>query len=154
MGYDTNFSGGFDIIPELTTNQTNEINEFCEDRHGSNSDHEGFPGFWCDWKVTHCGSSLQHKGGEKFYNYVEWLDYLITHYFRPWGVTLTGTVSWQGEGGSDQGEITVLDGNLIRVCEATVTMEEATDKYKIENKPYKLDFPRRREGGSRCGGFG
>jgi hypothetical protein len=52
-----------------------------------NSPPLGQPGLWCQWVVNDY-NYLEWDGGEKFYNYTEWLDYLIEHFFEPWGYTL------------------------------------------------------------------
>ena len=48
-------------------------------------------GIWCNWEVKTRGdkSFLAWNGGEKFYNYVEWLDYLLNNFFIPWNYTLS-----------------------------------------------------------------
>jgi len=61
-------------------------------------------------------------GGEKFYNYVEWLKYLINHFFEKWGVKLNGEVYWKGEDGEDMGKIVVKD-NWVIVKYARVTYD-------------------------------
>ena len=50
---------------------------------------------------------MEWDGGEKFYNYVEWLEYLIKNFFEPWGYSLNGSVNWQGEEDEDNGTIVV-----------------------------------------------
>lgn len=69
------------------------------------------PGLWCHW-ISEDGSSLEWDGGEKFYNYVEWLQYLINHFFAACGVKLNGKVKWQGEDRRDRGTITVIDNEI------------------------------------------
>ena len=81
------------------------------------------PGLWCQWVIetpTNDEQVLCWDGGEKFYSYVEWLKYLITHFFSKWGVLLNGEISWSGEESSDLGkivvtnnEVKVLDGKII-----------------------------------------
>lgn len=41
-----------------------------------------------------------------------WLQYLVDHFLRPWGLSLSGEVSWQGEDSSDIGKI-VVENNVI-----------------------------------------
>jgi hypothetical protein len=57
-------------------------------------------------------------GCEKFFMYVEWLEYLIEHFLRPWGYVLSGEVAWFGEDFDDCGDIMVRD-NTIRVVTVT-----------------------------------
>jgi hypothetical protein len=79
------------------------------------------PGLWCQWIIKQerfpqrmsiggqetivTNNYLQWDGGEKFYDYVEWLDYLIARVFDPYEIKLMGDISWEGEDTDDVGEI-------------------------------------------------
>jgi hypothetical protein len=39
------------------------------------------PSLWCQWRVNDQGDRLEHTGGEKFDEYVEWLEYLVERFF-------------------------------------------------------------------------
>lgn len=67
------------------------------------------PGLWCQWVPSEDGMGIEWDGVEKFYNYTEWLIYLIEHFLKPWGYVLNGQVTWQGEDLSDRGTIVVVD---------------------------------------------
>jgi len=67
------------------------------------------PGLWCQWVPNEAGTAIIWNGGEKFYHYVEWLEYLISHFLKPWGYRLDGEVRWRGERFFDQGVIRVVD---------------------------------------------
>jgi hypothetical protein len=67
------------------------------------------PGLWCQWVINEEGTELEWDGGEKFYAYIEWLDYYIDHFFSKWGVLLNGEITWEGEDSSDLGIIIVKD---------------------------------------------
>ena len=71
------------------------------------------PGLWCDWVLTEDGTYLQWNGGEKFYNYVEWLEYLINNFFVKWGIELNGEVYWYGEDKDDLGKIEVENNKVV-----------------------------------------
>lgn len=71
------------------------------------------PGLWCKWAPSEDGTYLEWDGAEKFYDYVEWLKYLIRHFFVPWGYTLNGKVHWRGEEFSDNGRI-IVENNAVR----------------------------------------
>ena len=77
------------------------------------------PGLWCGWMVSLIDGEQRFEwdGGEKFYNYVEWMSYLIKHFFKPWGVKLTGEIEWVGEDSEDRGKI-VVENNDIAVYHA------------------------------------
>ena len=68
----------------------------------------GQPGLWCQWMINDNGE-LEWDGGEKFYEYEEWLDYLIENFFEPLGYVLNGDIEWQGEESDDFGVIHVVD---------------------------------------------
>jgi hypothetical protein len=73
------------------------------------------PGLWCGWTVyadDETNQTFEHDGGEKFYNYVEWLQYMIKFFFIPWGVMLNGEIDWRGEDWEDNGVITVVNNNF------------------------------------------
>jgi len=67
------------------------------------------PGLWCQWIPTEDGKYIEWDGGEKFYDYVEWLSYIIDHFLLPWGYNLNGRVEWTGEDSEDVGAINVED---------------------------------------------
>jgi hypothetical protein len=102
MGYSTYFNGQINIEPPLNDDQQEELNKLQINRHEG----EGLPGIWCDWEVTD-GSVLKHAGNEKFYNYTDWLKYLIDNYFNKYNVKLNGKLFWQGESIGDVGIISV-----------------------------------------------
>ena len=74
------------------------------------------PGLWCQWRPTEDGMGIEWDGGEKFYNYVEWLQYIITNFLAPKGYILNGRVDWRGEDFSDIGQI-IVRNNVIEVCQ-------------------------------------
>ena len=76
------------------------------------------PGLWCQWRLDD-ETTLSWDGSEKFYNYIEWLQYLIAHFFEPWGIKLNGECFWQGEDNSDMGKIEITD-NVINIYETEV----------------------------------
>jgi len=82
----------------------------------------GQPGLWCQWTVNEDGTRLEWDGGEKFYSYTEWLQYLINHFFSKWGVILNGEVEWQGEDATDVGKI-VVTNNEVKVLKGRVVYE-------------------------------
>lgn len=72
------------------------------------------PGLWCSWTVNDDGTFLEWDGKEKFYDYVEWLRYLIVHFMQRWGYTLNGEIDYRGEDFYDVGTIVVED-NIVTV---------------------------------------
>ena len=114
MGYTTSFQGKFEISPPLSDEQQNSLINFAEERHGGNiKEFDGFPGMYCQWIPTTV-STLAWDEGEKFYNYIEWLQHLVKNFFKPWGKSLNGIVTWGGEDGFDVGRIEIVN-NLITI---------------------------------------
>ncbi len=75
------------------------------------------PGLWCHWVPTENGNGLGWNGTEKFYYYVEWLEYIIKNFLAPKGYMLSGTVEFQGEDVVDHGWIVVKD-NVVSLVRA------------------------------------
>lgn len=95
---------------------------------------KGQPGLWCQWVPTEDGKFIEWDQGEKFYDYVEWMAYLIEQFLEPWGYRLSGEVEWQGEEGADQGKIE-LDNNRLTIRSATLTWNEPELHYNPRNWP-------------------
>jgi len=126
MGYTTDFSGEFEITPPLTAAHVAELAAFADERHedGDFDPVTGaaitYPELYCQWVPGADGATLEWDGGEKFYAYVEWLEYLIEHFLAPWGHRVNGEVKWFGEDRDDIGAITVVD-NVVTTKVATIT---------------------------------
>lgn len=88
----------------------------------SNSPPAGQPGLWCQWVPSGDGSQIEWDGNEKFYNYVEWLRYIITNFIEPWGYVLNGEVEWEGEDSGDIGKI-VVKNNVVSIKRGRVVYE-------------------------------
>jgi hypothetical protein len=73
----------------------------------------GQPGLWCLWVPTPDGAGIEWNQVEKFYNYDQWLQYLIDQFLQPWGYTVSGSVRWSGEREEDVGILEVT-GNVVR----------------------------------------
>ena len=71
---------------------------------------KGCPGLYCQWVIK--DNQLVWKGDEKFYDYEEWLEYLIWNFFEPEGYFLNGDIRWQGENIEDSGIIHVMN-NIV-----------------------------------------
>lgn len=88
-----------------------------------NNEPYGQPGLWCQWVPTRDDRGIEWNGTEKFYNYVEWLQYLITHFLGPWGYVVNGRVSWRGEDHSDVG-VLVVKNNVVTANPVTFKDED------------------------------
>lgn len=101
--------------------------EFCVDNDGDsffnwdninlrgidyNNPPSSQPSLWCDWCVNE--RELFWNGTEKFYEYVDWLEYMIKNFFEPWGYKLNGAVDFYGEDSHDFGTIFIND-NVVKI---------------------------------------
>ena len=77
------------------------------------------PGLWCQWNVID-NQFIEWDGSEKFYNYIEWIEYIVKNFLSKWDVKLNGEVEWQGEDKEDVGKIVIQD-NEIKVYEGEIT---------------------------------
>lgn len=84
------------------------------------------PGLWCGWLIGDDRQTIRWDGIEKFYNYAEWLEYLIDRILEPRGYVVDGELRWQGENPTDTGTITVRKNNVIAVDDMA-RWEQATD---------------------------
>jgi len=105
----------------------NGVGDFGQDEDASvknsNNPPAGQPGLWCQWVPSDDGTSIVWDQGEKFYNYVEWIEYLVERFLKPWGYVLNGEVEWQGEERDDRGMI-AIENNVVKVKVAKVIYEE------------------------------
>lgn len=88
-----------------------------------NTPPETQPGLWLQWIICDDREHLEWDGNEKFYNYVEWLEYLIEKIFEPRDYKLNGEIEWIGEDPDDRGMIRVVD-NKVTVYEAKISFVE------------------------------
>lgn len=112
--------------PPGQISSNSDVNRYDDDRYEKNYKRiingECQPSLWLQWEITN-ENTLEWDGGEKFYSYVEWLEYLIKHFFEPWGVKLNGEIEWCGEDVSDKGLIKVND-NIVKIGKPTYTFDE------------------------------
>ncbi len=127
MGYTTEFVGQFSFDKPLQAGQVEALTEFAEADHRKGVN--GEPGNYCQWIPTSDGSGLVWDQNEKFYDYIEWLEFLIERFVKPWGYVLNGAVDWQGEVSEDQGVLHVKDNRVLAVKNVIVKPDPA---WKIE----------------------
>jgi hypothetical protein len=107
MGYTTKFAGEFKLEPTLDHGQWLELSDQSEGNKA------GAPDSYCQWVPNRKGTALEWDGGEKFYYYVEWLSWLIEKRLKPWGIAISGKVTWQGEETGDVGTIEIVGGKVV-----------------------------------------
>ena len=108
---------------QLPYNTNEDFNKRWDAKRKHIEEEKCQPGLWCQWIVVdweqYDEMILEWNGGEKFYEYIPWLKYLIKHFFEPWGVKLNGEVHWVGEDSNDRGKIVVTD-NVVKVYQGTI----------------------------------
>ena len=117
MGYQTEFRGRFELNKALDQETTDFLVNFSETRHENDGlapsiAKPSWKAIWCQWVPTEDGKGIEWDGGEKFYNYVEWIKYLISDVLAPKGYVLNGAVDWRGEEWGDTGTISITDNNV------------------------------------------
>ena len=113
MGYQTEFMGKVELVPGLSPEQVNTLREFSEKRHEDLEQRQrSYPGYWCDWVPDALGTAIVWNGGEKFYNYVDWMKVIISEFLKPWGIKASGTIRWRGDNFDDIGEIVVCNSSV------------------------------------------
>lgn len=93
--------------------------DHTEERHpsvlGPNTPPAMQPGLWCQWVPTHDGRFFIWNGTEKFYHYIEWLQYLIDAFFKRWHYTIHGGVLWQAKDNEEDRGTMVVSHNIISI---------------------------------------
>lgn len=78
------------------------------------------PGLWNNWIVDPNEDGqldvIGWNGAEKFYDYVEWMKYIIDNFLKPWGYVANGEIEWRGEEWDDTGVI-IIENNEVRTNE-------------------------------------
>lgn len=147
MGYTTDFDGAIKIDPPLNQAEIDFLVKFNETRRMDRTegpyfvDGPGFmgqdntsgvinhnrppacqPGLWCQWRPTDDGQFIEWDGGEKFYDSLEWMRYIIDHFLKPGALapldflqknhTLNGEILAQGEDIRDRWTLVVTDNKV------------------------------------------
>jgi len=114
MGYSTDFRGTLEFNKPLTEEMIKTYDSFRQMRHEDGYQPNGKPSIWLQWEIVEENGKhyLEWDGCEKFYNYVEWLEYVIKYIFKGWGLLLNGRIEWRGEEWEDVGYIEVEDNNV------------------------------------------
>lgn len=71
------------------------------------------PSLYCQWKLMSDNLTIAWDGGEKFYEYIDWLKYIVHGVLKPHGYILNGEVRYRGEEFDDFGTIQVIDNMII-----------------------------------------
>lgn len=138
MGYTTKFNGHFEVNPCLKEEHFAFLTAYAARDH--RDDIPETPGYHCQW-IPSSESTIEWDGNEKFYDYVEWLRWIIEKYLEPWGYELNGRVSYSGEEIDDFGTITVVR-NEVKVKRGITENHDRHDKIRslVNREIEKLDW--------------
>ena len=98
------------------------------------------PGYWCFWCINEETGVVEWDGGEKFYQYTDWLIYLIENFFEPAGYILNGEFIWIGEDSDDRGKISVVNNKVSEFLGEIVYEDEREDPIKVLKKVSDKDL--------------
>lgn len=120
MGYTTRFSGKFtlDRLPDAATIVRLRQLEDAEDIPDS-------PGGYCQWQLTKDCMAIEWDGGEKFYEYDAWLQWIIDIILQPAGLALSGGVDYTGEDARDVGVLSIGPDGRVGKAELPAIREES-----------------------------
>jgi len=110
MGYTTEFEGSFKLDRQLDPDTAKALFDLADDI----GDLKGAPSAYCQWQPTKTLDGIEWDRNEKFYNYVEWLQFIVDNHLKPKGYVLTGSVRYQGEEIGDCGSVSVVDGKVTQ----------------------------------------
>jgi hypothetical protein len=110
MGYTTEFKGEFNLDKPLDDETKNLLKQISDTRH--EYEDNTYPGIWCQWVYDQKWNTIKWDGGEKFYEYVKWIKYLIKEVFAPKGYVINGDVEWQGDEDDDKGLICIKNNKV------------------------------------------
>lgn len=86
------------------------------------------PSFQCCWTTNNKGNVVQWNKLGRTFAPAPWLEYMIEHFFKPWGVTLNGKVECHGEEKDDR-TLIVVNNNHVRRAP-----KEEWEEYKAEKE--------------------
>ena len=98
------------------------------------------PRYWCNWCINEETGVVEWNGGEKFYQYTDWLIYLIENFFEPAGYILNGEFIWIGEDSDDRGKISVVNNKVSEFLGEIVYEDEREDPIKVLKKVSDKDL--------------
>ena len=121
LGTDGEYFIGLEIqVDRPYIDNENTFNSWIRERNRQNAaaddnvPPQDVPGLWCHWIINERGN-LCWSGDEKFYDYEEWLVYLINRFFEPEGYVLNGRILYSGERDDDMGYLFVKDNKVVKV---------------------------------------
>lgn len=115
MGYTTKFKGNFELSAVPSAEVIIKLRELeMADGRESQWKDTNCPDSYNQWELTKDCQRIKWDGNEKFYNYVEWLQWIIDKILAPSGLRLTGSVQYSGEETDDVGVLAMIDGKVVQ----------------------------------------
>jgi len=122
MGYDTRFSGAIEFSRPLTLAEattwmnTHEALYDCDET----AKLDAMPDSYLQWVPSEDLQALVYDDNEKFYEYKDWLKWVLSHWIGRWGIVANGEILWSGEETDDNG-ILKVENNILVVVESKHT---------------------------------
>lgn len=135
MGYTTRFEGAFQLSKLPSAEVIVRLNEIYDEPEIA----EGNPGSYCQWKLSRDCQSIEWDGGEKFYNYTEWMQWLIDNVFTPDGVEVSGTITFAGEEVTDVGILTI-EGSTVKHLTTELIKDEFAELKAFKEYVLSTDY--------------
>ncbi len=132
MGYSTSFKGTF-LFDKALSPETVALIERLENDSRDFKDGVTYPGAYCQWILTGGRTGLGWDNNEKFYDYVEWLQFIIDEILKPAGVKLTGTVNYSGDDPCDCGLLIVGDDQKAILKPMPIVTDEYVELLKFRD---------------------
>lgn len=126
MGYTTRLKGQFhfDKMPHGTVLAAIGA---LDGVSGRTDGAKGMPDSYCQWTLTKDFSGIHWDGGEKFYDYVEWAQWIIDKILTPANIALYGEIEFFGEDSSDIGKLVIADGKVKSIEFAVIRDDSIAD---------------------------
>lgn len=119
MGYSVYYTGEIAISPNLSEEHKSLLTDALPSKPallGISNEESSCLYYGCDWRFWHTRLSIE---GESRSDQDEWLRLPIRRFFEPNGYTLSGEVSWSGDG-SDDTDVIYVDRNRVETVQDTV----------------------------------
>ncbi len=69
------------------------------------------PTLWCKWCPSDSGKSIVWSGN-KFFGYIEWLEYIIEHFLITWGREVSGMIDIRNDQDTSLGYLKVIHNKV------------------------------------------
>ena len=112
-------------------NDGNMGQEHTDDIIDYNKPPECQPSLWCQWEIDKdTRDIIRWDEVEKFYEYVEWIEYFIDSILKPRDYVVNGEVRWDCEESTDNGTISI-ENNIVTVKEALTFYLSEKDRKRV-----------------------